>query len=268
MSSNVQKAKEPKNNNRKKTVKKKYKIEKIIVAIDAGHGGKDPGAIGISKVQEKDITFKISKQLEHTLNKSKLFKVIMIRNGNYYVPISKRTKIAKKNHANVLISIHTNSSANSKTSGLSIWVLSKRKINSEVLYWPKKNIKNKKNSDKDQYNKHKKNAKNRIKSEFLDFQSHYVQKSGYIIATNIIKELKHVKNLHKTQYPKNANFGILKSPYFPSILIETGFISNQLDEKKLKNKSYQKIIANSIYRGLKKYFFENFKKIYKKGFKN
>ncbi|XBC38461.1 MAG: N-acetylmuramoyl-L-alanine amidase [Buchnera aphidicola (Floraphis choui)] len=218
--------------------------------MDAGHGGKDPGAIGINKTQEKNIAFKISKKLEYKLNKSKLFKVIMIRNGNYYLSISKRTNIANKNNVNLLISIHTNSSKNSKLSGLSMWVLSKRGINSEITNWSKKR------TSKIMIHTKKKNINLRSKTSVLNLKFNCVQKLGNILARTIIKELKNTSSLKQINL-KYASFGILKSPHFPSILIETGFISNRTEERKLNNKFYQQILVNSIYLGLKKHFFEN-----------
>ncbi|XBC38994.1 MAG: N-acetylmuramoyl-L-alanine amidase [Buchnera aphidicola (Melaphis rhois)] len=224
--------------------------------MDAGHGGQDPGAIGINKTKEKDITLSISKQLENKLKKSKLFKVIMTRKKNNYISISKRTKIAKKNNVNALISIHTNSSKNSKMSGSSIWLLSKQRINSEIVHWSKKNINDIIKFKKNRQYFLKKNIDPYLKLALLDFKFNYVQKLGYMLAKNVIQELKNVNSLYQS-HPKHANFGILKSPNFPSILIEIGFISNKLEEKKLNNKSYQKIIVNSIYCGIKKHFFNN-----------
>ncbi|XBC42564.1 MAG: N-acetylmuramoyl-L-alanine amidase [Buchnera aphidicola (Meitanaphis elongallis)] len=212
----------------------------------------------MSHTQEKNITFSISKRLKHKLNKSTLFKVIMIRNGNYYLSISKRTKIAKKNNVNVLISIHANSSKNSKIFGLSTWVISKKRINSEINNLSKSNniiynIKALKNNKKHVL---KKKIDLYLKLDTLKLRFKRVQKTGYILAKNIIKELKNTNSIYQIN-PKCANFGILKSPYFPSILIETGFISNKLEEKKLNNALYQKKLVNSIYLGLKKYYFKH-----------
>ncbi|XBC44650.1 MAG: N-acetylmuramoyl-L-alanine amidase [Buchnera aphidicola (Schlechtendalia peitan)] len=224
--------------------------------MDAGHGGKDPGAIGINKTQEKDITFTISKKLKRKLNNSKFFKAIMTRTGNYYVSISKRTKIAQENKVNVLISIHTNSSKNSNMSGLSIWVLSKKKNSSKLTDLSRKNINNIKTFKINQYHIFNKMIHSRLKNIILNVKFNHIRESGYVLAKNIIQELKHIHSLYKV-HPIHANFGILKSPYYPSILIETGFISNKLEEKKLSNKYYQNIIVHSIYLGLKRYFFKN-----------
>ncbi|XBC39509.1 MAG: N-acetylmuramoyl-L-alanine amidase [Buchnera aphidicola (Nurudea shiraii)] len=208
--------------------------------MDAGHGGQDPGAIGINKTEEKNINFSISKKLEKKINSSNIFKAIMIRTGNYYLSISKRIKISEKNHVNLLISIHANSSKNSKISGLSVWVLSKKGMKFEITHLSKK---------QNALKRHK----NYMKPPILNSKFNFVKKSGYTLAKKIIQEFKIFKFLYQNN-PKHANFGILKSPNFPSILIETGFISNIKEEKKLNNKNYQKILVNSIYLGLKKYF--------------
>ncbi|XBC41538.1 MAG: N-acetylmuramoyl-L-alanine amidase [Buchnera aphidicola (Nurudea yanoniella)] len=196
----------------------------------------------MNNTKEKNINFLISQRLEKKLNNSKIFQAIMIRKGNYYLSISKRIEISKKNHANVLISIHANSFKNPKISGFSIWILSKKRIKHEVINLSKKYI----------FIKHKKYRKN---ISLLNAKFKIAKQSGYLLAKKIIKELKNIKLLHQSN-PKNASFGILKSPDFPSILIETGFISNKKDEKKLNNKFYQKILVNSIYLGLKKYFLQ------------
>ncbi|XBC43303.1 MAG: N-acetylmuramoyl-L-alanine amidase [Buchnera aphidicola (Meitanaphis flavogallis)] len=240
---------------KKSFIQKYQKIKKIVIAIDAGHGGQDPGAIGINKTQEKNINLAISEKLKHKLNKSKLFQVIMIRNGNYYLSIEERINIAKKKNVNLLISIHTNSSNNPKISGLSTWILSKKRMNSEIHYLSKKNTKKIKLFKKNKKYFLKKNTKPYLKSIMLDLQFNHIQKSGYLLAKKIIKELKKTHSVYES-HPKRASFGILKSPNFPSILIETGFISNTSEEKKLNSETYQKKIVDSIYLGLTKYFFK------------
>ncbi|XBC43084.1 MAG: N-acetylmuramoyl-L-alanine amidase [Buchnera aphidicola (Kaburagia rhusicola ensigallis)] len=209
----------------------------------------------MNNTQEKNINLEISEKLKYKLNKSKLFKVVMIRNGNYYLSIEKRINIAKKKNVNLLISIHTNSSNNPRISGLSMWILSKKRINSEINYLSKKNTKKIQLFKRSKKHFSKKNTSPYLKSIMLDLQFNHIQKSGYLLAKKIIKELKSTNCIYEP-HPKRASFGILKSPNFPSILIETGFISNKLEEKKLNNEIYQKKIVDSIYLGLTKYFFK------------
>lgn len=147
----------------------------------------------------------------------------MIRNGNYFIPIRKRTQTAQKKRANLLISIHTNSTNNKKISGISVWIFSNTK----------KHILN----------------KNKLK------KYNNINKIKYELAKTVIKELHNVTNLNQTQ-PKFARFAILNSTSFPSILIETGFISNPKEAKNLNSQYYQNLIVKYIFLALQKYFLK------------
>ena len=231
-------------------------IKKIIIAIDAGHGGQDPGAIGKNSIKEKDITLSIANKLANLLNKTKFFKAIMIRNGNYFIPISKRTKIANQKHANLLISIHTNSSKNRKAIGLSVWIPPNKKTHIHYEHYKfNKKLKNLHTLNKSKNNLYtsKKHDTSQFKSRSIDLKSTNFQNSEYNLAKTIIRELQHVIILNQKK-PKYARFSILQSSNFPSILIETGFISNPLEAKCLNKKYYQTIIVKFIIIALKKHF--------------
>lgn len=235
-------------------LKKKYNFKsfykKIVISIDAGHGGQDPGAIGKNKIQEKNINLSIAKKLQLSLNKTKLFKVIMIRSGNYFLPISERIKIAKKK-TNLLISIHANSSNNRKLFGSSVWMLSNNYKNLKTNNYKKKFFYIKSNK---KINIKKKNINNNNNLTYTNSKLNNFYNTEIKIGNILLKELQNI-NPNKKITLKHALFKILKSSNFPSILIETGFISNPREEKKLNNKNYQQRIVKFICIGLKKYFF-------------
>ncbi|WP_228368078.1 N-acetylmuramoyl-L-alanine amidase family protein [Buchnera aphidicola] len=210
--------------------------------MDAGHGGQDPGAIGKNKFQEKNITLSIAKKLTKLLNHTNFFKAVMIRRGNYFLSVFKRTQIAEKYHANLLISIHANSSKNRKISGVSIWVLPKNVHNTRI--------------QKHKLNKKTKNIHKKINTKTSKFKNFY--EIEYDLAKIIIQELRKVSTLNQKK-PKYAKFGILKFSQFPSILVETGFISNPIEEQHLNKKFYQNLISKSISIALKKYFLKRIK---------
>ncbi|ADV33487.1 N-acetylmuramoyl-L-alanine amidase [Candidatus Blochmanniella vafra str. BVAF] len=225
----------------------------IIVAIDAGHGGQDPGAIGFHGTYEKNITLSIAKKLKKLLDTDLRFKAVMIRNGDNFVSITDRADLARKKRANILISIHTDASVNSKVKGASVWVLSNHRAHIETIHWLKckekyaellgglgQILNNYRNDPYFQY-------------LILDLQFGYTQKAGYNIAMHMLHQLKNVGILHK-DIPEYSSFGVLRSPDIPSILVETGFISNFKEEKLLITDTYQRKIAQALYMGLRAHF--------------
>ncbi|WP_157990474.1 N-acetylmuramoyl-L-alanine amidase [Candidatus Erwinia haradaeae] len=227
---------------------------KIIVAIDAGHGGQDPGAVSKHGLKEKNITLIIARQLQVWLNSDPMFHGVMIRNGDHFISVAERSLIAYKKKANILISIHVDSAHNCRAYGASAWVLSNRRASRELVNRLRKKdgqlnaFRTKKNSlpegsDTDRY----------VRQALLDLQFIYAQRVGYEIATKVLCQLRHVSALHKSK-PAYASFGVLRSPYIPSLLIEIGFISNTRDERLLATYFYQKKISKSLYQGLHNYF--------------
>lgn len=228
-----------KKKNIKKSNKKKYKlkkkIEKIIIMLDPGHGGEDPGAIGKNKTLEKNIVLQIANRLKFLINKNNKMKAYMTRNKDTFISLDNRIKKTKKKKADLFISIHTNSFKDRKINGSSIFVLPKIKEEKIKFYINK--IKNKKNTKKT----NKKYIKNKITNESLKF------------GLEVLKKIKKINNLHHNKI-NQAEFAVLKSNNIPSILIETAFISNPEEEKKLKTILFQKKIANSIFYAIKIYF--------------
>ena len=227
--------------------------ETVIVAIDAGHGGQDPGAGGAGGLKEKNVTIAIARKLRVLLNNDPMFKAVMTRDGDYFIPVSGRSEVARKKNANLLVSIHADAAPNRSARGASVWVLSNRRANSEMAGWLEQHEKQSDllggagdllaNSQADPY----------LSQAVLDLQFGHSQRVGYDVAVKVIAQLKSVGRLHK-RLPEHASLGVLRSPDIPSLLVETGFISNAAEEKLLGTSAYQQKIANAIYHGLRNYF--------------
>ena len=225
----------------------------VIVAIDAGHGGQDPGAIGQHGLKEKNVTISIARKLKKFLDADPMFKPVLTRNGNYFISVMGRSEVARRENASLLVSIHADSAPVHSASGASVWVLSNRRANSEMANWLEQKEKQSEllggagdllaNSQSDPY----------LSQAVLDLQFGHSQRVGYDVATKVLQNLRQVTPLHK-RLPEHASLGVLRSPDIPSLLVETGFISNAQEEKLLGNSAYQTKIAQAIYRGLRAYF--------------
>lgn len=224
----------------------------IVVAIDPGHGGEDPGAIGPYRRKEKVVTLAIAKKLAAKIDSTPGMKAVLTRRGDYFVSLNKRSEIARGKKAHLLVSIHADGFSSSKPRGASVWVLSNRRANSEIGRWLEDSEKQSEllgggavlsNNQDDEY----------LSKTVLDLQFSFAQKEGVDVADNILKELGKFAKLHKgkSQY---ASLAVLKSPDIPSLLVETGFITNHAESKLLYTKKYQSRIANAIYTGIYSYF--------------
>ncbi|MGU3524041.1 N-acetylmuramoyl-L-alanine amidase AmiB [Enterobacteriaceae bacterium C23F] len=227
--------------------------DKVIIAIDAGHGGQDPGAIGPGGTKEKNVTISIARKLRGLLNDDPMFKGVLTRDGDYFISVMGRSDVARKQNANFLVSIHADAAPNRDATGASVWVLSNRRANSEMAGWLEQHEKQSEllggagdvlaNSQADPY----------LSQAVLDLQFGHSQRVGYDVAVDVLSQLQRVGNIHKRR-PEHASLGVLRSPDIPSILVETGFISNGGEERLLGSDSYQQQIAEAIYNGLRKYF--------------
>tara|TARA_Y100000768_G_scaffold222524_1_gene167792 strand:- start:506 stop:1645 length:1140 start_codon:yes stop_codon:yes gene_type:complete len=231
---------------KKNTVKAKkqlrnYSNKIFVIAIDAGHGGKDPGAVGKRGTKEKDIVLSIAKKLNKLLKKEKNIKPILIRNKDSYLSLRQRINKARRYKADLFLSIHANASKNRKASGSSVYVLSQHGATSEQAKW----LANKENSsdliggasidDKDQ----------ELAQVLLDLSQSVTIETSLKASRIVLKKLKKISKLQLDK-TEQAGFVVLKSPDIPSILIETAFLSNPKEEKKLKTKKFQKNIAKAI----------------------
>ncbi|VYU48882.1 N-acetylmuramoyl-L-alanine amidase AmiB precursor [Metakosakonia massiliensis] len=227
--------------------------DKVIIAIDAGHGGQDPGAIGPGGTREKNVTIAIARKLRTLLNDDPMFKAVLTRDGDYFISVMGRSDVARKQNANFLVSIHADAAPNRDATGASVWVLSNRRANSEMAGWLEQHEKQSEllggagdvlaNSQADPY----------LSQAVLDLQFGHSQRVGYDVATNMLSQLGRIGSLHKRR-PEHASLGVLRSPDIPSVLVETGFISNNGEERLLGSDAYQQQLAEAIYSGLRNYF--------------
>ena len=233
-----------------KPVKDQTLSNRKIILVDAGHGGEDSGAIGKNKTQEKNVNLAIAKKLVTTINKNPELKAILTRSGDYYIPLTKRITIAQKENATMFISIHADSVESSSAKGASIYTLSEKGNNSKLA----KQLEQSQNLvdqfggvetviDNDQF----------LKNILTDFSRKDRDIQSQKLAKEILKELDKIGPVHKIE-PQKANFVVLKSPTIPSILVETAFISNPTQEKRLTNSKQQQKIANAIYQGIIDYY--------------
>ncbi|WP_394167675.1 N-acetylmuramoyl-L-alanine amidase [Photobacterium piscicola] len=224
----------------------------IVVAVDAGHGGDDPGSIGPTHKYEKNVTLAVARKLAAKINATTGMRAVMTRRGDYYVGLSKRSEIARKNKALLLVSIHADGFSSPKPRGASVWVLNTRRANTEIGRWLEQSEKQSEllgggdvlsSNPKDKY----------LGRAVLDLQFSYSQKEGYDVAKRVLSNLRHIARLHKT-VPQYASLAVLKSPDIPSLLVETGFITNPVEERQLTSNAHQNQLANAVYKGILQYF--------------
>ncbi|NTS77470.1 N-acetylmuramoyl-L-alanine amidase [Catenovulum sp. SM1970] len=228
----------------------------IIVAIDAGHGGEDPGAIGPSGLYEKKVAFQVAKRLASLVNKQKGMQAFMVRTGDYYVGLNERTEKARKAKADILISVHADAFTSPKPRGASVWMLSMRRANTEIGRWLEKREKHSdllggaaeviNNTQNEKY----------LAKVLLDMSMEHSIATSFEVSQNVVNELKKVTKLHQKR-PQSASFAVLKSPDIPSILVETGFISNPKEERLLSQKEHQTKLATAVFKGVNQYFIAN-----------
>ena len=220
----------------------------LVVAIDAGHGGKDPGAIGRGGTREKDIVLSISKRLKNLIDKEPGMKAVMVRNRDIFVPLRSRIRRASELNADVFLSIHADAAVNRRAKGSSVYVLSQNGATSEAarILAKRENAADKIGGvsleDKDDV----------LKSVLVDLSQTATIDASIDLADDILIELSKVGNVLRDDV-EQAGFAVLKSPDIPSVLVETAFISNPAEEKRLKTASHQQKLAVAILKGLRKY---------------
>ena len=222
----------------------------IVVAIDPGHGGEDPGARGKRlRAREKDVTLAIARKLKRLIDAEPGMRAILTRKGDYYVGLRKRMQIARRHHADLFVSIHADAFRNSKARGASVFVLSRRGASSEAARWlaAKENASDLVGGvsldDKDDI----------LASVLLDLAQTGTLAASMRAATLVHREMGKIGKLHGDRI-QNAGFVVLKSPDIPSMLVETGFISNPTEERNLTSGRHQQKIAKAIFRGIRRYF--------------
>ena len=224
----------------------------LIVAIDAGHGGEDPGAHGKNGSNEKDVTLAIARKVKELVDSLPNMRGILIRDGDYFIPLSVRVAKARKINADLFISIHADAFIKENARGSSVFALSEHGATSTAARWLAKkeneadliggvNI-----AVKDPY----------LARTLLDLSQTATINDSMKLAKHVLGELGGISDLHRGQV-EQAGFAVLKSPDIPSILVETAFISNPDEERRLNDEGYQEKLANAILGGVKRYFAQN-----------
>lgn len=222
----------------------------VVIAIDAGHGGEDPGAIGKNRTREKDVVLRIARELKKTIDKEPGMQAVLTRDGDYYISLRGRYEKARKARADLFISIHADAFKKRSVRGSSVFVLSARGASSEFarLLADTENASDLVGgvtlSDKDDM----------LASVLLDLSQSATREASNKVATDILGALKRTGKTHKN-YVGRANFIVLKSPDVPSVLVEIAFISNPAEEKRLTEKEFQQRMARAITRGVRDYFY-------------
>jgi len=225
------------------------RVRDLIIAIDAGHGGEDPGAIGRSGTREKDVVLSIARRLEALIEAEPGMRPVLVRQGDYYIGLRQRIDKARKHKADLFISIHADGFRDRRAQGSSVYVLSRRGASSEMARW----LAAKENSsdlaggvsldDKDDL----------LAEVLLDLSQTATIEASVDVAQNMLRELQPLGKTHKSSV-QQAGFVVLKSPDIPSVLVETAFISNPGEERKLRDKRHQESLARAMLRGIQRYF--------------
>lgn len=219
----------------------------LIIAIDAGHGGEDPGAIGPRGTREKDVVFKIAKELEKLIERERGMKPLMIRTGDYYIGLKERVKKAQIAQADLFISIHADAFKNGRARGTSVFILSERGASSSLASF----LADSENSA--DLNGGVSSTDDELLNMVLaDMVKNSTLEDSHQIASKVLEDLKDVNHLHKDTV-EQAGFRVLKAGR-PAILVETAFISNRREEQKLRTRKHQRALARAIFKGTRAYF--------------
>ena len=221
----------------------------VIIVIDPGHGGKDPGATGIAGTKEKNVVLSISKILQRDINRQPGYHAMLTRTSDYYLTLRQRLAIARKDHADMFVAIHADKWKNTEAQGVSVFALSQKGATSEAARWLAK----------------RENASELMGGVNLQDQSHLLQsvlinlsqsatiRASLLIGADVMHSIKPIAKLHHPRV-EQAAFVVLKSPDIPSLLIETGFLSNPLEERRLNSAAFQHQLAAAIMEGISTYF--------------
>jgi N-acetylmuramoyl-L-alanine amidase len=222
----------------------------VVVAIDAGHGGEDPGASGKNRTREKDVVLAIARELKKNIDVQPGMTAVLTRDGDYYIPLRDRFEKARKHRADLFISIHADAFKNRKVSGSSIFVLSRKGASSEFA----RRLAASENSSDLIGGVTLKGKDDMLASVLLDLSQSATMEASNAVADSVFGSIRVLGKTHKN-HVEHANFMVLKSPDVPSILVETAFISNPSEEKRLKNPAWQRKTARAITDGIQNYFY-------------
>ncbi|WP_303900989.1 N-acetylmuramoyl-L-alanine amidase [Thiohalomonas denitrificans] len=225
------------------------RAREVLVAIDAGHGGEDPGASGPSGVREKTVVLAIARKLAGLINKEPGMRAILTRDGDYYLSLLKRVEKARQANADLFVSLHADAFRDSRVKGASVFILSNRGASSEHA----RLIAHKENSSDLIGGVSLDGKDSLLASVLLDLSQTASNEASYNVAEQVLQDIKKVGKIHKYKVERAA-FRVLKAPDIPSLLIETAFISNPSDERALVSSDHQYKMARAIKNGIRNYF--------------
>lgn len=221
----------------------------LVIAIDAGHGGQDPGAIGPTGKYEKNVTLAIARELARQIDATPGLKSYLTRNGDYFIPLNQRAVKARAAHADMFISIHADAAENRNASGSSVYVLSLKGATSQRARW----LADKENASDLIGGVKLQAVDSTLGSVLIDLAQSGHMKASEDAASHVLAGLKQVGNAHKASLEK-ANFAVLRTSDMPAMLVETAFISNYSEERQLTDPKFQRGIASAVLNGVETYF--------------
>lgn len=224
----------------------------ITIMLDPGHGGEDPGAIGQGGSHEKNVTLAVAKRLKEKIDAVPNMRAVLTRDGDFFIPLNQRVEKARRIRADLFVSVHADAFVKPTARGSSVFVLSENGASSSAARWLAK-----KENDADLIGGVNIRAKDPyLARTLLDLSQTATNNDSLKLGQAVLGELRHINTLHKGQV-EQAGFAVLKAPDIPSILIETAFISNPEEEKRLNDEDYQERMAAAILKGLRRYFAKN-----------
>lgn len=228
-------------------------LRDVVVVIDPGHGGKDPGAIGVGRSAEKHVVLAIALKLKQLIDRQPGMRAVLTRSGDYYIGLRERMYIARKDNADIFVAIHADAFGNHNSNGASVFALSSSGATSEAARWL---------AEKENYSelggvnlRGLDDSNGEIRTVLIDLSQTATIGASLQMGSRVLKNLDTITRLHNVRV-EQARFMVLKSPDIPSILIETGFISNPREERNLTSPAYQSKLTQAIFNGIKAYFWD------------
>lgn len=221
----------------------------VIVALDPGHGGEDPGAIGPGGTREKDVTLAIARLLKERIDAIPNFRAVLTRDGDYFVPLAERVIKARRVKADLFVSIHADAFIEPRAQGASVFALSERGASSTQARW----LANKENSADLIGGVNIRTRDRSVARVLLDMSVSAQIRDSLQLGSQVLREIGGFQRLHRGRV-EQASFAVLKAPDIPSVLVETAFISNPDEERKLRNPQHQEQLADAIVKGIQRYF--------------
>jgi len=225
------------------------RLRDVVVAIDAGHGGEDPGAIGAKGTREKDVTLQVARKLARLVEREPGMTPVLIRDGDYFIRLRKRINLAHRHKADLFVSIHADAFRDPRVRGSSVYTLSQKGASSEAAKW----LADKENNADLIGGIDLSESDDLLKTVLLDMTQNATLEHSSLAAKKVLANLRKVGAVHKGKVQR-AGFVVLKSPDIPSMLVETAYISNPVEEKRLRSSEHQGKVATAILAGIKSYF--------------